>query len=74
MLLFLEYMSRLTLITSINRASAHDVLQQALVGKETISYELDFDTNERRTRCLLFNASTKRNKDNLIIKGKFYPY
>ena len=64
----------LTLIASRNRASVHDVLQQALVGKETISYELEFDTKERRTRCLLLNASTRRDKDNRIIGGKFYPY
>jgi len=61
-------MSRLTLVSSRNRASVHDVLQQALVSKKTISYELEFDTKERRTRYLMFNASTKRNKDNLIIE------
>ena len=52
----------------------HDVLQQALVAKETISYELEFDTKERCTRCLFLNMSTKREKDILIIRGKFYSY
>lgn len=47
--------------------SVQRVLDDALRGIETSNYELEFRTKSEESRCLLVNATTRRNADQSII-------
>ena len=49
------------------RQSVQQVMENALQGRETSNYELEFATKTNKTRYLLVNATTRRDEDNNIV-------
>ena len=49
------------------RKSVQEVLENALQGKETSNYKLEFRTKSDEIRYLLVNASTRRDDDHNIV-------
>jgi len=58
-----------TFIAPRLRGSVQEVLDNALEGKETSNYELEFETRKGDTRYLLVNATTRRDAENNIVGG-----
>ena len=58
-----------TFIAPRLRESVQEVLDNALEGKETSNYELEFETRKGDTRYLLVNATTRRDAENNIVGG-----
>ena len=53
-----------TFIVPKLRDSVQEVLDNALLGKETSNYELEFRTKSNEVRCLLVNATTRCDFEN----------
>ena len=49
------------------RQSVQQVMENALQGRETSNFELEFATKTNKTRYLLVNATTRRDEDNNIV-------
>ena len=56
-----------TFILPSLRQSVQEVLDNALLGKETSNYELEIRTKSNETRYLLLNATTRRDTSDNII-------
>ena len=56
-----------TFIVTKLRRSVQEVLDNALQGRETSNYELEFRTKSNETRYLLVNATTRRDAHNNIV-------
>jgi PAS domain S-box-containing protein len=56
-----------TFIVPKLQASVRNILDNALQGKETSNYELEFTTKKNEIRYLLVNATTRRDPDNHIV-------
>jgi len=56
-----------TFIVSHLRESVEKVMSNALAGKETSNYELEFRTKSNEVRYLLVNATTRRDAENNIV-------
>ena len=56
-----------TFIVSSLRQSVQEVLDNALQGRETSNYELEFRTKSNEIRYLLVNATTRRDPHNNIV-------
>ena len=56
-----------TFIVPKLRKSVHEVMDNALLGKGTSNYELEFRTKGNEIRYLLVNATTRRDADNNIV-------
>ena len=56
-----------TFIVSSLRESVQNILDDALRGKETSNYELEFRTKSNQIRYLLVNATTRRDVENNIV-------
>ena len=56
-----------TFISPSLRKSVQDMIVSALQGNETSNFILEFETKSKDQRCLLLNASTRRNFDNVIM-------
>uniref|UniRef100_A0A6V2LA27 histidine kinase n=1 Tax=Ditylum brightwellii TaxID=49249 RepID=A0A6V2LA27_9STRA len=56
-----------TFIVASLRQSVQEVLDNALKGKETSNYELEFRTKTNEVRYLLVNATTRRDAENNIV-------
>ena len=59
-----------TFIVPSLQASVQEILDNALHGHETSNYELEFETKSKEIRCLLVNATTRRDADFNIVGGK----
>ena len=49
------------------RQSVQQVMENALQGRQTSNYELEFATKTNKTRYLLVNATTRRDAENNIV-------
>ena len=56
-----------TFIVPSLRQSVQEVLDNALQGRETSNYELEFETKSKEIRYLLVNATTRRDAENHIV-------
>merc|ERR1719330_2002275 len=56
-----------TFIVSKLRSSVEAVLDNALKGKQTANYELEFLTKSNEVRYLLINATTRRDPENNVV-------
>ncbi len=56
-----------TFIVASLRKSVQNILDNALKGKETSNYELEFRTKSNEIRYLLVNATTRRDANNKIV-------
>ena len=56
-----------TFIVASLRQSVQEVLDNALQGRETSNYELEFRTKSNEIRYLLVNATTRRDPHNNIV-------
>ena len=56
-----------TFIVASLRQSVQEVLDNALQGRETSNYELEFCTKSDEIRYLLVNATTRRDEDSNIV-------
>jgi PAS domain S-box-containing protein len=60
-----------TFIVPLLRQSVHEVLDNALEGRGTTNYDLEFRTKSNEIRYLLVNATSRRDAENNIVGGKF---
>jgi PAS domain S-box-containing protein len=56
-----------TFIVPLLRQSVHEVLDNALEGRGTTNYDLEFRTKSNEIRYLLVNATTRRDAENNIV-------
>jgi PAS domain S-box-containing protein len=56
-----------TFIVPLLRQSVHEVLDNALKGRGTTNYDLEFRTKSNEIRYLLVNATTRRDADDNIV-------
>ncbi len=56
-----------TLIVPKLRQSVQNIMDNALKGKETSNYELEFRTKSNEIRHLLVNATTRRDAESNIV-------
>jgi PAS domain S-box-containing protein len=56
-----------TFIVPLLRQSVHEVLDNALEGRGTSNYDLEFRTKSNEIRYLLVNATTRRDAENNIV-------
>jgi len=56
-----------TFIVESLKSSVHEIMDNALNGKETSNYELEFQTKGRKIRYLLVNATTRRDAEGNIV-------
>jgi PAS domain S-box-containing protein len=58
-------------IASSMRQKVHEILEEALRGKETSNYELEFVAKSGEKRVLLVNAATRRDPNHNVVGGKW---
>jgi PAS domain S-box-containing protein len=56
-----------TFIVESLKSSVHEVMDNALNGKETSNYELEFQTKGGTIRYLLVNATTRRDAEGNVV-------
>jgi PAS domain S-box-containing protein len=49
------------------KSSVHEVMDNALNGKETSNYELEFQTKGKKIRNLLVNATSRRDAEGNVV-------
>ena len=56
-----------TFIVESLKSSVHEVMDNALNGKETSNYELEFQTKGKKIRNLLVNATSRRDAEGNVV-------
>jgi PAS domain S-box-containing protein len=56
-----------TFIVESLKSSVHEVMDNALNGKETSNYELEFQTKGKKIRYLLVNATSRRDAEGNVV-------
>lgn len=56
-----------TFIVESLKSSVHEIMDNALNGKETSNYELEFQTKGKKIISLLVNATTRRDAEGTVV-------